>query len=260
MSARTRISRHDGPTRRHPQIGQPGSLVPMIGIMSSVRPLVFIALLLACNTDGSDTTTTTTGITGVSSATMTAGPTSVATDDVTSAPTTGGAATATTGATSEPMTTSEDSLDTTGLVATGEDPPPSVDLPPPPPEGDYAALVIPGDPVRLSVRKADKDNDTCTTITFLSPADGSPLEYDVQLPATWFAQGALIHQGAAGCLTFEGFPVEPVMAYSGNGSATWNGACPATVDIDVTLAFQQELPWVPVEVLLQEPAVPATGC
>ncbi|HEY0136760.1 MAG TPA: hypothetical protein VGB85_21910, partial [Nannocystis sp.] len=194
--------------------------------MPSVRPLVIAALLLACNTDGSDDTTTTTGITGVSTATMTS-PTGNATDAMTSAPTTSGAATATTGAsapgetgmTGEPVTT-DDSLNTTGLVATSEDPPPSVDLPPPPPEGDYAAQVIPGDPTRLSVRKADKDNDLCTMITFLSPAEGSPLEYDVQLPATWFVQGALVQQGAAGCLTFEGFVEEPIVAYSGNGTAT----------------------------------------
>ena len=246
----------------------------MIANMPRVRPFVIVALLLACNTDSSDDTTSTTmGITSVSSAATMTSPTGVATDMATSTPTTSGAATATTGAsapgetgetgetgvTGEPVTT-DDSLNTTGLVATSEDPPPSVDLPPPPPEGDYAALVIPGDPTRLSVRKADKDNDLCTTVTFLSPADGSPLEYDVQLPAMWFVQGALVHQGAAGCLTFEGFPEEPVVAYSGNGTATWAGACPATVNIDVTLAFQQDQPWIPVEVLLQDPAVPATGC
>ena len=240
--------------------------MPNIGIMTAMRPLVLVALVLACNTDGSDDTTTTTGITGVSTASM-SNPTTVASDAMTSAPTTSGAATATTGAsapgetgmTSEPMTT-DDSFNTTGTVVTGEDPPPSVDLPPPPPEGDYAALVIPGDPTRLSVRKADKDNDVCTAITFLSPAEGSPLEYDVQLPAMWFVQGALVHQGTTGCLTFEGFPEEPIFAYSGNGTATWDGACPAAINIDVTLAFQQDQPWIPVEVLLQDPAVPATGC
>jgi hypothetical protein len=188
-----------------------------------------------------------------------AGSTSATTEDATSAPTTAASTSGETGATSESMTTGG-SPDTTGPVATGEEPPPSVDLPPPPPEGDYAARTIPGDPARLSVRKADKDSDLCTTITFRSPADGSPLEYDVQLPATWFVQGALIHQGAADCLGFAGFPDEPVMAYAGNGTATWVGACPATLDIDVTLVFQQELPWVPVEVLLQESAVPVTGC
>lgn len=234
--------------------------MPMIADMSSMRSIVLVAVVLACNTDSSDSTSTT-GTTGAS--TTKPGPT---TADATSAPTTSGAATATTGAsapgetvpTSEPMTT-EGSLDTTGLVATGG-PPPSVDLPPPPAEGDYAARVIPGDPARLSVRKADMDSDLCATITFVGPADGSPLEYDVQLPATWFVQGALIHQGAADCLGFAGFPDEPIMAYAGNGAATWAGACPATIDIDVTLVFPQELPWVPVEVLLQASAVPVTGC
>jgi len=226
--------------------------------MTCVRLAVFAALVLACNPDDSERTTSSSGITGVSSATaasMTAATTTGATDDATSTAATG----ASTSNASSELTTAEPD-DTTGVIATSEEPPPSVDLPPPPPEGDYAAMVIPGDPVRLSVRKADQDNDLCTTISFLSPADGSPLEYDVQLPAEWFVQGALIHQGAAGCLTFEGFPGEPVVAYSGNGSATWAGACPATVDINVTLAFQQEQPWIPAEVLLQDPAVPTSGC
>jgi len=235
--------------------------------MTCVRLAVFAALVLACNPDDSERTTSSSGITGVSSATaasmtaasMTAATTTVATDDATSSPTSTAATGASTSNASSELTTAEPD-DTTGVIATSEEPPPSVDLPPPPPEGDYAAMVIPGDPVRLSVRKADKDNDLCTTISFLSPADGSPLEYDVQLPAEWFVQGALIHQGAAGCLTFDGFPGEPVVAYSGNGSATWAGACPATVDVSVTLAFQQEQPWIPAEVLLQDLAVPTSGC
>lgn len=237
--------------------------------MTYVRLAVFAALVLACSPDDSDGRTTTgVSITGVSTATMTAtmtaATTTAATDDATSTPTSTAATTGgpnpgeTSNATSE-LTTAEPE-DTTGVIATSEEPPPSVDLPPPPPEGDYAAMVFPGDPTRISVRKADNDNDLCTTITFLSPGEGSPLEYDVQLPAMWFVQGAVIHQGAAGCLGFEGPPGEPVVAYSGNGTATWAGACPATVDIDVTLAFEQEQPWVPVEVLLQDAAVPASGC
>lgn len=243
--------------------------------MTYVRLAMFAALVLACSPDDSDGRTTTgVTITGVSTATMTAATmsatmtatmtaatTTAATDDATSTPTstpTTGGPGETSNATSE-LTTAEPE-DTTGLIATSEEPPPSVDLPPPPPEGDYAAMVFPGDPTRISVRKADSDNDLCTTITFLSPGEGSPLEYDVQLPAMWFVQGAVIHEGAAGCLAFEGPAGEPVVAYSGNGTATWAGACPATVDIDVTLAFELEQPWVPVEVLLQDAAVPVGGC
>ncbi len=229
--------------------------------------LVASLALAACSTDSSDSRGTTTGITGVTTMTAPIGTDTGVASEGPSAPTSTPTTSATDGSATTPdpgsaseAPTSDEPLNTTGLVATSEDPPPSVDLPPPPPEGDYAALVIPGDPTRVSVRKADKDNDTCTTISFVSPAEGGPLEYDISLPATWFVQGALIHQGAADCLTFEGFPEEPIMAYSGNGTATWTGTCPATINIDVTLAFQQDLPWVPVEVLLQEPAVPATGC
>ena len=95
---------------------------------------------------------------------------------------------------------------------------------------------------------------------FVGPADMSPLEYDVMLPATWKVQGALVHKGAAGCLDFSGFPEEPLMAISGNGSATWSGACPKTLDVDVLLAFPEGEPWIAAMELLQDAGVTVGGC
>lgn len=237
--------------------------------MTLVRFALAATLLVACSDDSggraSADTTNATNVTGVppggddGTSTMAASgddPTTAASTPTTSTPgmTTG----------PEPGTTTtndpSDPTSTTIPMGTSDDPI-STDLPPPEPEGDYAAAYFPGEPNRLSVRKADKDNDLCTTLTFLGPAEEGPIEYDVTLPATWKVQGALVHQGATGCLSFEGFAGEPVMAYSGNGSATWVGAgCPATIDVDVLLAFSQDFPWVPVEVLLQSTAVPVQGC
>jgi hypothetical protein len=50
------------------------------------------------------------------------------------------------------------------------------------------------------------------------------------------------------------------MAVSGDGSASWAGACPNSLAVDLTVNFPPEQPWVPAAVLLQAPAVPVTGC
>lgn len=227
------------------------------------RALLAILGLAACGND-TNSTSGTTPVTSITSATLDPPSSSsggVVTTGDTSAPTTG---TDDPGETTNPPidTTADDSLGTSGMMtSTTVDPVSSTTGEPPPPEGDYAAMYIAGDPARLSVRKADKDKNTCATLTFLAPADSSPLEYDVTLPAPWKVQGALIHQGAADCLAFSGFPEEPVDALSGNGSATWAGmGCPPSVDLDVLLAYPQDQPWLPAEVLMQQMAVPVSGC
>jgi hypothetical protein len=228
------------------------------------RPCLVLAatLLLACNPDETGPTTTSVtnitsaSLTGVGSSSSSSGPGGVTGDPAstdTDAPTT-----------TNPQTTTNDPPDVTGDPpattgpATG-DPLDSSTTHDPPAEGDYAAAYIAGDPNRISVRKVEAD--LCITLTFLGPSDNNPLEYEITLPPTWKVQGALIHQGAADCLSFEGFPEEPVMALSGNGSATWAGAgCPPTLDIDVVLAFPQDQPWLPAEVLLQSTGVPVQDC
>lgn len=241
--------------------------------MSVSRVLFAVLCIAACGTDSDDASTTTpvtiTGVTGVTvtasgSATMTAtgtdtgAPTGGETGDVgTGTPVTGDATMPPVGTTA----VDSDPGDSGFMTSTTVDPLTGTSGEPPPPEGNYAAQYIAGDPARLSVRKADPDGDTCVTFTFLSPADGGPLEYDMTLPMPWKVQGALIHQGAADCLSFAGFASEPVMALSGNGAATWAGpACPATLDIDALLAFPQDQPWLPAEVLLQDTGIAVSGC
>ena len=235
--------------------------------MLLVRLALLVALgLTACSEDSRDTGDTTpvtvTGVTGVTGNPQT-GATGTGTTgaDDTGTPTTGGGETGE--ATMAPVGTT--AVDSDGgssgfMTSTTVDPVTGTTGELPPPTGDYAAQYIAGDPARLSVRKADAITDTCVTLTFLAPADSSPLEYDVTLPMSWHVQGALIHQGAADCLAFAGFPGEPVMALSGNGSGAWAAGCPATLDLDVLLAFPQDQAWLPAEVLLQDAAVPVTGC
>lgn len=234
--------------------------------------LVLLAVLglTACSEDSRDPgdtmPVTITGVTGVTGGPSTGGATGTGTDsgtgDATSTPT-GGEGEAG-DATMPPVGTT--AVDSDGgssgfMTSTTVDPLPDTTGEPPPPTGDYAAQYYAGDPARLSVRKADATSGTCVTFTFLAPAESSPLEYDVALPMPWKVQGALVHEGVADCLAFAGFPGEPVMALSGNGAATWAGAgCPATLDIDALLAFPQDQAWLPAEVLLQQTAVPVTGC
>ncbi len=227
-----------------------------------IRPCLVLAatLTLACSSE--DGGRTTTGVTNITSASLSGAGTDAGTDAATDAPGTTDVAPTTA---DPPQTdTGGDPPDVTGdpsatsTPATG-DPIDSSTTHDPPPEGDYAASYIAGDPNRISVRKVE--GDLCITLTFLGPSDSSPLEYEVSLPATWQVQGALIHQGAADCLSFEGFPGEPIMAVSGNGSATWAGAgCPATLDVDVLLAFPQDQPWLPAEVLMQSTGVAVQDC
>lgn len=234
-----------------------------------LRSAVLAALLAACGDDSdSDDVSSASGIVtlpnlttapGTSATTLTSGGDDSSGGGTTGEPPdpTGGPATTTspgtatststsTTTTSGPSTTTSDDPDTTG--------------PPPQPEGDYAAQFIPGEPNRISVRKADKRLDHCTTLIFVGPAEVSPLEYDVMLPATWKVQGALVHKGAAGCLEFSGFPEEPIMAVSGNGKASWSGACPKTLDVDVLLAFPEGEAWIAAMELMQDAGVTVGGC
>jgi hypothetical protein len=241
----------------------------------SLRPAVLAALVAACGDDSnSSDTLTSSGIVtlppltsapGTGDATaVTTGPESSSDGGTTgdSSDATGGPATTTSPgtATTNSATTTTTTAGTTTAPGTTTSDNPETTGPPPDPVGDYAAEFIPGDPNRISVRKADKTLDHCTTLILVGPADSSPLEYDVKLPDTWKVQGALVHQGAAGCLDFSGFPQEPIMAISGNGSASFTGACPKTLDVDVLLAFPEGEPWVAAMELMQEQAISVMGC
>ena len=210
------------------------------------RCLAATALLLACGADSERDPATGTSPTSITSAT-TSGTASEP------GPTLG------TGDTVDPETTGTTATTATTTTGPGETGVGTTDFDPPP-TGDYAANYIAGEQNHLSVRKANLEMDWCATITFVAPQDIGPLEYDVALPTTWRVKSALIHQGAADCLAFTGFPGEPIMATSGTGTASWTNACPGPLAIDITLAFPPEQPWVPPEVLLQSPAVAVGGC
>lgn len=262
------MGRHGAPGRGFP----PWTVAlraPHPGIMPcpAVRCCLAVSLLLACGDDGPRETGSATGLTGITSAT-----TPGSASDPT-APTTGGSATngttdatGATGTTGAPgMSATTDGTATDPLTGDGPASGPgetgvgTTDFDPPP-TGEYAAQHVPGEQNRVIVRKASVEGDWCATVTFVSPQDMGPLEFDVALPATWRVQSALIHKGAADCLAFAGFPDEPIMAVSGNGEASWAGACPGTLAIDLTLAFPPEQPWVPPAALLQARAVAVAGC
>lgn len=227
-------------------------------MLPDLRCLLAATLLLACSPDSERDASNGTSLTNVTSATTPGtlsapGPTTGETADAMTGMTAG-----VTDTTSSVGTTGADPV-TGGAAATGADPgetgvgTTNFD---PPPTGDYAAKFIAGEQDHLSVRKASVEGDWCATITFVAPQEMGPLEYDVNLPATWRVKSALIHQGAADCLGFTGFPDEPIMAISGTGSASWAGPCPTSVTIDVTIAY----PGTPPEVLLQADAVAVSGC
>jgi hypothetical protein len=131
----------------------------------------------------------------------------------------------------------------------------------PMPVVEYAAHFWAGGLDHLTVRKADFGNDRCTEIGFDLPGDVP--RPGLQLPAQWFYQGAVIGQGAAGCLDFMApIPGPGVGAELAEGVGTWDvdAFCPPFLDLDITLSFPPDPPWVPAEDVLLVAALPVQGC
>lgn len=193
---------------------------------------------------GTTSTGTTTGVTtGSTGGETTSGETT--TGGTTS--TTSGETTGTTGTTGEASSSEEGS--STGETTGGG-------------EEMYAAMYFAGGLDRILVRKANMAEDLCTSIMFVWPSDGDPPGFAVGLPAMWGVQSGTIHQGAAGCLQFMPPPMATEFAETGLGSATWepNLGCPPTLDIDLSLGFAVNMPWVPDQDILQATEIPVQGC
>jgi hypothetical protein len=247
---------------------------------TSPRALPLLLALAACNQsspgDTGDSAATTTAA-GTDSDTSTGGPTS-APDPTTGGPTTApdpttGAVTTTgpdpatsvaevtTDATTAPGTSTGADDTSTGTGDTGTS---TGDTGTTGDDAEYAAFYIAGGLDRILVRKANADADLCTSMVFVWPGpDQDPPGWDVALPAMWGVQGGSIAQGVADCLVFMA-PLPGEFAVGGAGSAAWmtdpNLFCPETLDIDLTLEFAADMPWVPDQDTLQATAVPVQGC
>lgn len=129
-------------------------------------------------------------------------------------------------------------------------------------DGDYAAFYVAGGLDRIFVRKRNLADDRCTTLVFVWPSNQDPPGFAVGLPAEWGVQEGMIHQGAADCLQDFMFPMYPEFAETGLGDATWPAMplCPPTLDIDISLGFPVNMPWVPDQDVLQATGVPVQGC
>jgi hypothetical protein len=193
---------------------------------------------------GSTSATTTTTATTTTSDTGDV-PTSPLSSDTTP-PTTTGTTTGTTGDTTGTTgdTTSADS------TTTGD------------PDVQYAAFFFAGGLDHVMIHKADFANDRCTTLHIARPTMGDPI-FAITIPDEWGPQSATVTMGTAGCL--EGMPVDPgVAATTGVGAILWPPdpmqLCPQQIDLDLTLEFPQDLPWVPAKDALQISNLPVQGC
>ena len=199
------------------------------------------------DTPGSTGVTTTTTATTSTSDTGDV-PTSPLSSDTTPPTTTGdttGTTGDTTGTTGDTTTTG-----TTGDSTTGD------------PDVQYAAFFFAGGLDHVMIHKADFANDRCTTLHIARPTMGDPI-FAITIPDEWGPQSATVTLGTIGCL--EGMPVDPgVAATTGVGAILWPPdpmqLCPQQIDLDLTLEFPQELPWVPAKDALQISNLPVQGC
>jgi hypothetical protein len=208
---------------------------------------------------GSSSSASTTGTatsTSASTGTSTDDPTTTAASTITGTATTATTTTTTTTTTGE-VTTSTGELTTEGpgttLVTTtgttGE-----------PGEGEYAAMFWSGGLNHIIVRKRDLNADLCAVIGFAWPTDAPP---ELTLPDQWGLQFAQIGQGAATCFDDLLGPLDGgVNATAAQGTAAWDeqALCPPLIDIDVTLTFPQDQPWVPADDHLAALQIATQGC
>lgn len=224
-------------------------------------PLPVLAAILACGPgtpSGSATdvdTTTASGSTTSGDATTTTG-----TPTTTTATPTTGASTSTTDLTTT-VTTLVTSTDTTTTTTSSTTAPDTTGEPltGAPELVQFAARYFPGGLDRLVVRKADFGPGLCTSIIFVWPGMPAP---GLTLPEQWGLQGAEIGNNIDTCLDLS-MPVLPagVPADSVVGTADWlSPGCPPTLDIDLTLTFPQQQPWIPPMDVFTATAIPIDGC
>jgi len=243
---------------------------PGLGENGFMRPLTSIlSLAIACGPDSAATEgATTTTESATSDATVVATTGAPTTGDIptdtgtTGEPTTSASATsdATTGdpTTGDPTTgdptgttgASTDSGETTDAGTTGAD------------EVEYAAFFWSGGLNHLLIHRADFTHDRCTTLHLAWPGGGDPA-LKISAPDQWAAVNALVAPGTADCLA--GTPMgAPVAAIAGLGAATWqqgpNEFCPQQLDLDLTLDFPPDRPWVPAQEAMLVTALPVQNC
>lgn len=240
------------------------------------RPLLtLLSLLLACGPGSGDTDTPATAATSSTSTSDTTTSTSTSdtttsTADPTQAPTTGttelgttGVATTSTTSTSTSTTsdtTLSDTTDTTTVNTTTSETTTSETT-----GGDdiqYAAFFWAGGLDHILIHRADFTHDRCTTLHIARPGGGDP-SLMITAPEQWFPVNASITDSSDGCL--QDMPMGTDIAASGGaGTITWpqdpNKFCPPLIDLDLTLDFPQDLPWVPAQESMSVTALPVENC
>lgn len=170
--------------------------------------------------------------------------------DDTGLATTAATITTTTTTTAE-TTTGETTTTTTTTETTAADP-----------NVQYAAFFVAGGLDHILIHKADFTNDRCTTLHLARPTDGDP-SLAITVPDEWGPQNAGIVMGTAGCL--DGMLGDfGVAATAGAGVVAWPPdpmqLCPAAIDLDLSLDFPQDQPWVPAQEPLTIAGLPVQNC
>lgn len=238
------------------------------------RPLLLALLLAACGpaspgaTDSAPASTSTGEPATTTPATTSAAdtgdvPTSPLASDTTppttdaeSGPDTGLATTAAT------ITTTTTAETTTGETTTTTTTTTTTETTAADPDVQYAAFFFAGGLDHILIHKADFTHDRCTTLHLARPTDGDP-SLAITVPDEWGPQNAGIVMGTAGCL--DGMLGDfGVAATAGAGVVAWPPdpmqLCPAAIDLDLSLDFPQDQPWVPAQEPLTIAGLPVQNC
>lgn len=161
------------------------------------------------------------------------------------------AATITTTTTAETTTGETTTTTTTTTETTAADP-----------DVQYGAFFFAGGLDHILIHKADFTHDRCTTLHLARPTDGDP-NLAITVPDEWGPQNAGIVMGTAGCL--DGMLGDfGVAATAGAGVVAWPPdpmqLCPAAIDLDLSLDFPQDQPWVPAQEPLTIAGLPVQNC
>jgi hypothetical protein len=234
------------------------------------RYLLLAALLTACGpgskADTGDSAGSTTG--GSADTGDSTRPASTDTGDVPTSPLSSDTTPTTSSEDVTGVTTEITSLDVTGVAteitstsdATGDDTNSSTTGVPA--DEQYVAFYFAGGLDHLLIHKANILEDRCTIVHITHPGNQV---LDITVPEMWEVQSGVISEGIEGCLAMEGMPPgTPVAADAGTGAISWRTdpmqLCPVMVDVDISLKFPQDQPWVPAEELLKISGLPVEGC
>ena len=132
--------------------------------------------------------------------------------------------------------------------------------------GTYTACALATALDRIVVFKRDEMRGLCFAFTLVHPASGGFPGFSVSTPPSWGVEGGWVSNEPNDCVPFPQSGAERAHATAGSGFATWPiddaapWQAPTSLEIDVTLTFPPDYPWVPPTERLTASGLDPTLC